>query len=134
MSLLELKEGETITLLIIYRKHSLTLGSSRNTVLKENLERKGLLNGIRAHVRASVFQALQEPQDQQNHDHATSSRSEIVISQELIREYLEWSGYHNALAVFDAECNRNRDTESLEAKFIAQQLNIGHVHSRNPDR
>ena len=67
-------------------------------VLKETLESKGVLNDIRARIRAEVFTAL----DSESAGKPKLSNENMIIN-EMIREYLEYNKYYNALSVLMTE-------------------------------
>ncbi len=61
------------------------------SVLKETLEQKGVLNDIRARIRAEVFTAL----DADSSAGKPKLSNENMIINEMIREYLEYNRYYN---------------------------------------
>jgi lisH domain-containing protein FOPNL len=67
-------------------------------ILKETLESKGVLNDIRAKIRAEVFTAL----DSENAGKPKLSNENLIIN-EMIREYLEYNKYYNSMSVLMTE-------------------------------
>ena len=62
--------------------------------MKDTLENRGVLNQIKARLRAEVFSAL----DDQNEQKPNLSNENLLIN-ELIREYLEFNGYKYTASV-----------------------------------
>ena len=90
-------------------------------VLTETLEARGMLNKLRAQVRANVYQILDETSD-------TAARAEDLCDEnlfinDLIREYLHWNGYRNTLSVFHPETGQP-ETAPFDRKYSAGQLHI----------
>ena len=85
-------------------------------VLKETLEQKGVLNDIRAKIRAEVFTAL----DSEVAGKPKLSNENMIIN-EMIREYLEYNRYYNTSSVLIAESGQPVeppfDKEYLQKKF-----------------
>ena len=59
-------------------------------VLRETLEQKGVLNEVKAKIRAEIFTAL----DRDNVGKPPLSNENMIIN-EMIREYLEYNKYYN---------------------------------------
>lgn len=59
-------------------------------VLRETLEQKGVLNEVKAKIRAEIFTAL----DGDNAGKPPLSNENLIIN-EMIREYLEYNKYYN---------------------------------------
>ena len=85
-------------------------------VLKETLEQKGVLNDIKAKIRAEIFTAL----DSENAGKPKLSNENMIIN-EMIREYLEYNRYYNTLSVLVTESGQPVeppfDKEYLHKKF-----------------
>ena len=86
-------------------------------VLKETLENKGVLNQVRARIRAEVFNAL----DEQTEVKPTLSNENFLIN-ELIREYLDFNKYNYTKSVLTVESGQ--PTENIDRRFLLQQLNM----------
>lgn len=69
-------------------------------------------------VRAEVFHTLEGPKEGTRP--ATLSNESLLIN-ELVREYLTYSGYHNALSVFMAESGQPQD-RALDRAFIRDEV------------
>ncbi|XP_044513279.1 centrosomal protein 20 isoform X2 [Gracilinanus agilis] len=109
-------------------------------VLKDTLEKRGVLGHLRAKIRAEVFNAL----DDQGEKPPPLSHENLLIN-ELIREYLEFNKYKYSASVLTAGTyrlfvlgsNSTSDTSQLhtfsesgqpavplERQFLIKELNI----------
>ncbi|XP_070316977.1 centrosomal protein 20 isoform X2 [Odocoileus virginianus] len=83
-------------------------------VLKDTLEKRGVLGHLKARIRAEVFNAL----DDESEPRPSLSHENFLIN-ELIREYLEFNKYKYTASVLIAEDHlrkeqgRGTDTENL---------------------
>ena len=92
--------------------------------LREALERRGVLDQLRANVRAEVFQAMEDTEDP-----PPEMSSENLVINELIRDYLAFNNYKHTLAVFSPEVGL--PAEPLRRQYIAQQTRLPlHVGNR----
>ena len=112
-------------------------------VLKENLEKRGVLNKIRANLRAEIFRAF-EDDDGASADIASDpdfwlrkqkakpkpSDMQFLIN-ELIIEYLEFNHMNYSKSVFTKESNQPE--ERLDKKFLAHELNIRKTYEELED-
>ncbi|XP_013392432.1 lisH domain-containing protein FOPNL [Lingula anatina] len=87
------------------------------TVVKETLEKRGVLGQIKARVRAEVFNALDDQADPR-----PPLSNENMIINELIREYLEYNKYKYTASVMLAETGQPKTP--LNREFLAEQLNV----------
>ncbi|XP_077172851.1 centrosomal protein 20 isoform X1 [Paroedura picta] len=87
------------------------------TVLKDTLEKRGILGQIKARIRAEVFNAL----DDQNELRPPLSHENLLIN-ELIREYLEFNKYKYAASVLVAESGQ--PDVPLDRDFLVKELNL----------
>ncbi|XP_045765538.1 centrosomal protein 20 [Maniola jurtina] len=75
--------------------------------LKNLLKKTGHLNKFQAEIRAKVTEILQERQVSQNPDFqspgAPKPTNEVLLINELIKEYLEWNGYLYTATVLTSE-------------------------------
>ncbi|XP_051877916.1 LOW QUALITY PROTEIN: lisH domain-containing protein FOPNL [Pristis pectinata] len=89
--------------------------SELKAVLKETLEKKGVMGQLKARIRAEVFSAL----DDQSEPRPPLSHENLLIN-ELIREYLEFNKYKYTASVLTAEAGQPeityRETISSEWK------------------
>ena len=92
------------------------------TVLKETLDNRGVLNHMRARIRAEVFSAL----DDQTESKPILSNENMLIN-ELIREYLEFNKYKYTNSVLLAESGQPKDP--IDRDFLAAELNIKETSS-----
>ena len=86
-------------------------------VLKETLENRGVLNQVRARIRAEVFKAL----DEDTEERPTLSNENFLIN-ELIREYLDFNKYNYTKSVLTVECGQ--PSEKVDRRFLLQELNM----------
>lgn len=86
-------------------------------VLKETLDSRGVLNQIRARIRAEVFSAL----DDQTETKPVLSNENMFIN-ELIREYLEFNKYKYTTSVLLSESGQPK--EPIDREFLAAELNL----------
>eukprot|EP00761_Pharyngomonas_kirbyi_P007392 gb/GECH01007402.1/.p1 GENE.gb/GECH01007402.1/~~gb/GECH01007402.1/.p1 ORF type:complete len:182 (+),score=59.24 gb/GECH01007402.1/:1-546(+) len=97
-------------------------------VLKDELEKRGVLNKVRARLRAEVFHSLEE--NDQIQESPPLNETNLIIN-ELVRDYLEWNRYNHANSVFIKESGQ--PSESLQRKFLASELNVGSIYHEKPD-
>lgn len=71
-------------------------------------------------MRAEVFHTLEGPKDGTRH---VGLSNESLLINELVREYLTYSGYHNALGVFMAESGQPED-KALDRAFIRDEVTM----------
>lgn len=64
-------------------------------MLRETLEAKGTMSRLRASIRAEVFGALQDENEQ-----VPKPTKENLLINDLIREYLAFNHYDHTLSVF----------------------------------
>ncbi|XP_065663606.1 centrosomal protein 20 [Hydra vulgaris] len=86
-------------------------------VLKDTLNHRGVLNQIRARIRAEVFSAL----DDKTVPPPVLSNENLLIN-ELIREYLEFNKYKYTEAVLLSESGQPK--EPIDREFLANELHI----------
>ncbi|CAN8254555.1 unnamed protein product [Cochlearia groenlandica] len=117
------------------------------TLVTRTLEKKGVLAKIRAELRASVFEAIEEEDrvietneslppallgscnDGARLLHASSSGKLLSA---LVCEYLDWAELNHTLKVYQPECNLQKDSWKSEVgDFIS---NNGYDLNRNVDR
>ena len=66
-------------------------------VVKDSLEQRGVLNEVKARIRAEVYSAIERPTE----GRPVVSNENILIN-ELIREYLEFNKYKYTASVLTA--------------------------------
>uniref|UniRef100_A0A5F8GPX9 Centrosomal protein 20 n=1 Tax=Monodelphis domestica TaxID=13616 RepID=A0A5F8GPX9_MONDO len=86
-------------------------------VLKDTLEKRGVLGHLKAKIQAEVFNAL----DDQGEKPPPLSHENLLIN-ELIREYLEFNKYKYSASVLAAESGQ--PAMPLERQFLIKELNI----------
>ncbi|XP_067912315.1 lisH domain-containing protein FOPNL isoform X1 [Heterodontus francisci] len=93
------------------------LSISSCLVLKETLEKRGVLGQLKARIRAEVFSAL----DDQSEPRPPLSHENLLIN-ELIREYLEFNKYKYTASVLTAEAGQPEIP--LDRQFLVNELNV----------
>ncbi|XP_047337250.1 protein TONNEAU 1a-like [Impatiens glandulifera] len=106
------------------------------TLVTRTLEKKGVLAKIRAELRASVFEAIEEEDraiekdedsppallgscnDQAKKLHATAFGRLLTA---LVCEYLDWAQLNNTIKVYLPECNLQKDTWKSELKDFSSK-------------
>ncbi|XP_013184602.2 centrosomal protein 20 [Amyelois transitella] len=79
--------------------------------IKELLKKNGHLSKLQAEMRAKVTQALQERQLPKGSVPPAPS-GEVLLVNELIREYLEWNGYLYTATVMTSEAVLPKEKKS----------------------
>ncbi|XP_039089552.1 centrosomal protein 20 isoform X1 [Hyaena hyaena] len=85
-------------------------------VLKDTLEKRGVLGHLKARIRAEVFNALNdesEPRPPLSHEN--------LLINELIREYLEFNKYKYTASVLISESGQ--PVVPLDRQFLIRELN-----------
>ena len=85
--------------------------------LRDNLERRGVCDQLRARIRSEIFTSLSDPEDVR----PSLSEPNRVVN-ELIREYLAFNGYGHTLSVFLPESGQ--PVEPLPRNVLAQQTSL----------
>nr|XP_018916378.1 PREDICTED: lisH domain-containing protein FOPNL [Bemisia tabaci] len=85
--------------------------------VKETLEQEGVLRKIKAQVQSEVTKMLFEsvPSSPQR----PGLPQDLVLINELVKQYLEWIGYSYTLPIFNIEsgCTGQLSQEELAQKF-----------------
>ncbi|XP_043945096.1 centrosomal protein 20 isoform X2 [Protopterus annectens] len=87
------------------------------SVLKESLEKRGVMGQLKARIRAEIFSAL----DDQNEPRPVLSHENLLIN-ELILEYLEYNKYKYTASVLKAESGQPE--VPLDRQFLTSELNV----------
>lgn len=90
-------------------------------VLKETLEERGILNEIRAKVRAEIFNSLNDQPKEKSKEKQLSN--ENLIINELIREYLIFNNYNQTLSVFLPETSQPVKPP-FDRSYISKKLKV----------
>ncbi|XP_039023516.1 LOW QUALITY PROTEIN: protein TONNEAU 1a-like [Hibiscus syriacus] len=116
------------------------------TLVTRTLEKKGVLAKIRAELRASVFEAIEEEDrviekeeglppallgscnDRAKQLHASPSGRLLTA---LVCEYLDWAQLNHTLKVYQPECNLQKDSWKTELKDFGGKN--GYDLNRNGD-
>ena len=99
-------------------------------VLKQNLQERGVLNKIKSHLRAEIFKSFNEDDDETVRERKPHVTGEQLLINELIREYLLWSGYHHSLSVFLQETSQPPE---LGRRYMASELGLQNLHPQEQD-
>ena len=75
--------------------------SELREALRDALDRRGVLRGLKAQLRAEVFSTLEDGDDVR-----PSLPHENLLINELIREYLAFNNYGHTLSVFLPEAGQ----------------------------
>lgn len=86
--------------------------------LKETLESRGVLNELKAKIRAEIFSAL----DDQEVSRPRLSDENLMIN-ELIREYLTFNNYQHTLSVLIAETGQPTQP-AFDRHYMSKELKI----------
>ena len=86
--------------------------------LKETLQNRGVLGGLKAAIRSEIFAAL----DDQEVSRPRLNDENLLIN-ELIREYLIHNNYNHSLSVFLAESGQPTNPV-MERVHMARELKI----------
>ncbi|ELU16884.1 hypothetical protein CAPTEDRAFT_190202 [Capitella teleta] len=91
--------------------------SDLNSAVKETLEHRGVLQEVKARLRAEVFHVLNDHQEQR-----PPLTNENILITELIREYLDFNNYKYTASVLQSESGQ--PTQKLDREFLKQELNV----------
>ncbi|OCT64082.1 centrosomal protein 20 isoform X1 [Xenopus laevis] len=86
-------------------------------VVKDTLEKRGVMGQLKARVRAEVFEAL----DDRSEPKPVLSPENLLIN-ELIREYLAFNKYSYTSSVLTAETGLSE--VPLDRSFLTKELNV----------
>ncbi|XP_038223223.1 centrosomal protein 20 [Zerene cesonia] len=91
--------------------------------IKNILRKSGHLNKFQAEMRAKVTEILQDRQVSLNPGYkntgAPKPSSEVLLINELIREYLEWNGYLYTASVMSSEAGMTK-TKRTRGELCAE--------------
>ncbi|KAG1666293.1 hypothetical protein FOA52_004774 [Chlamydomonas sp. UWO 241] len=87
--------------------------------LRDNLDRSGRLNTLKAKLRASIYSAISGS----DLTDAPEPSSENLVINELIREYLTFNNYRETLSVFVPETGQPA-MKPFDRSFLTQHLNM----------
>ena len=93
--------------------------------LTSHLERRGIIDKLRATVRAEVFKAIDPSMDSQDPDAQNPNvtpKGDVLLVNEIFREYLSFMGYSHTLGVFEAEASM--PTERVPRTLIKREIGI----------
>eukprot|EP00039_Didymoeca_costata_P010477 m.141175 g.141175 ORF g.141175 m.141175 type:complete len:122 (-) comp14841_c1_seq4:1171-1536(-) len=87
-------------------------------LLKDTLHKRGVLDRVRAQIRAEIYSAL----DDAGHQEPPEPSVENALINELIREYLAFNHYNYTLSTFMSEAGHTKPP--LERSFLKEELNV----------
>lgn len=86
--------------------------------IKDILQSNGTLDKVRAQIRESIFQAIEN-----NDNPKPKIPEENLIINELIREYFNYMGYYHSSSVFISESGHPEEPP-IDRHFISKELNV----------
>eukprot|EP00043_Microstomoeca_roanoka_P024926 m.7091 g.7091 ORF g.7091 m.7091 type:complete len:140 (+) comp5073_c0_seq1:149-568(+) len=89
--------------------------------LRLRLAAGGVLDQMKAQMRAEVYKCFIEPHNQESSAHPKLPPENYIIN-ELIREYLEFNGYHHTHAVLVSETHQPQ--ERLTRQLLADRVHV----------
>lgn len=92
--------------------------SDLSEVVKEALSRRGVLNKVRATIRAEIFHALEDKTVT-----LPDKPREVFLASELIREFLQCSSLNSTLSVYNDENGQPADM-TVDREFIGGELGV----------
>ncbi|EAN97388.1 putative LisH domain-containing protein FOPNL [Trypanosoma cruzi] len=100
---------------------------SLKEAMREVLETKGVMDHVKAELRAAIFHALQD--SSAHEDGASSNRPPVppenLLLNELIKEYMAFNGMEHSLSVFRVESGSAKNTSApVPRAVLAAQLNM----------
>jgi lisH domain-containing protein FOPNL len=96
-----------------------------HSALKQSLDQRGVLNSIRATMRAEIFNALEDHDAVNVNPVEREPSSENLILNELIREYLEYNGFLNTLSVFHPETGQPKQPKGrIGREVLVHELGL----------
>ena len=94
--------------------------------IRDELERSGKLRSMRAELYHTLFDQTTHPDDP-----APDLTADRLLLNDLVREYLDFSGYHHAAKVLLAESGQ--PTEPLQRDYLAEKLNLPQPKAASTD-
>ncbi|KAH9703412.1 LisH domain-containing protein [Citrus sinensis] len=91
------------------------------TLVTRTLEKKGVLAKIRAELRASVFEAIEEEDRVIEKDEGLPPALLGRLLTALICEYLDWAQLNHTMKVYLPECNLQKDAWKAELKEFSSK-------------
>ncbi|CBH17224.1 LisH domain-containing protein FOPNL, putative [Trypanosoma equiperdum] len=101
---------------------------SLKDAMRQVLETKGVIDHVKAELRAAIFHSLQESNSQG--DDIESARPPIppenLLLNELIKDYMAFNGMEHSLSVFKAESGAGKEATSaiMPRAILASQLGL----------
>ncbi|KAF8283662.1 lisH domain-containing protein C16orf63 [Trypanosoma cruzi] len=100
---------------------------SLKEAMREVLETKGVMDHVKAELRAAIFHALQD--SSAHEDGASLNRPPVppenLLLNELIKEYMAFNGMEHSLSVFRLESGSAKNTSApVPRAILAAQLNM----------
>ncbi|XP_014472573.1 PREDICTED: lisH domain-containing protein FOPNL [Dinoponera quadriceps] len=89
--------------------------------VRESLKADGELDRIKAEMRTEVIKLL-DCSSKDSKSKTVKPTHDIIVLNELVREYLDWMGYKYSSTVFIAECDLSK--HPLDRTLLAQGLGV----------
>jgi lisH domain-containing protein FOPNL len=95
------------------------------SIVKDSLEKKGVMKELKAHVRAEVYHTLE---DKSTPCPKKPQEGPIFLASELLRDYLMSLELRNTLSVYLEEGGQPVDTIQIDRHFIGEELGINLIN------
>jgi len=89
--------------------------------VRHSLEEDGALGRFKAEMRTEVMRLLDDSSKSNRNRNVERPRN-VVLMNELIREYLDWMGYKYTSSVLISECDLSK--QPLDRSFLLQDLGV----------
>ncbi|XP_043279741.1 centrosomal protein 20 [Venturia canescens] len=90
--------------------------------VRDSLESDGVLGRLKAEMRTEVMRLLGGPSNKPNRITKIESPPNVILMNELVREYLDWIGYKYTSSVLIAECKLSK--QPLDRSFLLRDLGV----------
>ncbi|XP_076243364.1 centrosomal protein 20 [Calliopsis andreniformis] len=94
--------------------------------VRDSLKVDGKLGFIKAEMRAEVIKLL-DSSNKGDKGKIPKQTQDIMLLNELIREYLDWMGYKYSSTVFISECDLSK--QPLDRFLLVQSLGVNETDS-----
>jgi lisH domain-containing protein FOPNL len=94
----------------------------------ESLNRKGVLNQIKAKIRAEIYSTIEDKTAP-----APSKPQEMYLASEIIREFMMSTKLDSSLSVFNEELGQPSEM-TVDREFVGAELGFNLIDERGTDR
>nr|CCC94891.1 unnamed protein product [Trypanosoma congolense IL3000] len=105
-----------------------TKHGSLKDAMREVLETKGVIDHVKAELRAAIFHSLQEVSTQQGDTESVRPPvpPENLLLNELIKDYMAFNGMEHSLSVFKAESGSGKESAApaMPRAILASQMGL----------